>query len=339
MMGLTDAWYRRAGWLHLLRPLAALFGWLASRRRHRLQRKQASLPLPVIVVGNITVGGTGKTPVVLAVTESLRAAGYRPGIVSRGYRARPGSLPHRVSLHDAPDVAGDEPLLLARRASVPVMVDPDRCRAVRELAARSDCDVIISDDGLQHYAMPRCMEIIMVDGERGLGNALLLPAGPLRESADRLMQVDAVLVNGEPKEAVRGQLRGSDWKAVKMVCTAWVNLKNGRRVAPRALEADGVLHAVAGIGHPERFFAVLRSLGYRFESRPFADHHAFRKGDLAFATDGTVVMTEKDAVKCAGFAQSNWWYMEVSVELPESLLATILGRLPDRDVHEEESLR
>ncbi|MGM0631783.1 MAG: tetraacyldisaccharide 4'-kinase [Pseudomonadota bacterium] len=338
-MGLTDAWYRRAGWLHLLRPLAALFGWLASRRRRRLQRNQTSLPLPVIVVGNITVGGTGKTPVVLALTESLRAAGYRPGIVSRGYRARPGSLPHRVSLHDAPDLAGDEPLLLARRAGVPVVVDPDRCRAVRELAAHGDCDVIISDDGLQHYAMPRCMEIVMVDGERGLGNGLLLPAGPMREPADRLMQVDAVLVNGEPTKAVRRQLRDSDWKAVRLVCTAWVNLKDGRRVAPRALEVDDGLYAVAGIGHPDRFFAVLRSLGYRFQSRPFADHHAFRKEDLAFASKGTVVMTEKDAVKCAGFAQADWWYMEVSAELPESLLETIRGRLPDRAVPGNESLR
>lgn len=326
-MSLVDAWYRGSPWLHLLRPLAAGFGWLSRLRRRRLLAGQQDLPLPVIVVGNITVGGTGKTPVVLALAQALRTAGRRPGIVTRGYGASPSAVPWRVDQNDDPRQAGDEPLLLARRSGVPVVLDPDRCRAVRHLAAHTDCDVIISDDGLQHYAMARAAEIVVVDGRRGLGNARLLPAGPLREPARRLRDVDAVLVNGEPDEDVRRQLDGSRWRVMTMSPRAWVNLRDGRRLDPGALQAKEDMVATAGIGHPERFFTLLRSLGYMAEPHPFPDHHSFRREDLAFAVDRALVMTEKDAVKCQAWAGADWWYLEVAVTLPHDVLETVNGRL------------
>lgn len=329
-MKLVEAWYRGSPWLHLLKPLAAGFGRLSRRRRRRLTAEQQALPLPVIVVGNITVGGTGKTPVVLALTQALQATGHRPGIVTRGYGARPSALPWRVAEADDPGTAGDEPLLLARRSGVPVVLDPDRCRAVRYLAEHTDCDVIISDDGLQHYAMARIAEIVVVDGRRGLGNACLLPAGPLREPAQRLREVDAVLVNGDPDENVRGQLHGTGWQAVTLAPRAWVNLRDGRRLAPDALPAADGLEAVAGIGHPERFFMLLRSLGYTVTPHPFPDHHRFRREDLAFASDRTLVMTEKDAVKCRPWAGADWWYLEVAVVLPDNVLEAVNGRLRER---------
>lgn len=326
-MSLVDAWYRGSPWLHWLRPLAAVYGGLSRLRRRRLLAAQQDLPLPVIVVGNITVGGTGKTPVVLALVQALQANGHRPGIVTRGYGANPASLPWRVDGNDDPRQAGDEPVLMARRSTVPVVLDPDRCRAVHHLAEHTDCDVIISDDGLQHYAMTRVAELIVVDGHRGLGNARLLPAGPLRESAQRLQQVDAVLVNGEPRDSVRRQLSGSDWQAMTLRPGAWVNLRDGRRLAPDALQPAGAVEAVAGIGHPERFFTLLRSLGYQAVSHPFPDHHRYRPQELAFAIDRTVVMTEKDAVKCSEWAGPDWWYLEVAVVLPDEVLQTMSRRL------------
>ncbi|MEX1197087.1 MAG: tetraacyldisaccharide 4'-kinase [Pseudohongiellaceae bacterium] len=326
-MLLVNAWYRGSPWLRLLQPLAAGFGWFSRRRRRRLLAGQRDLPLPMIVVGNITVGGTGKTPVVLGLAQALQAAGYRPGIVTRGYGARPTTLPWPVKENDDPQQAGDEPLLLARRSGLPVVLDPDRCRAVRHLAEHTDCDVIISDDGLQHYAMARLAEIVVVDGRRGLGNARLLPAGPLRESAQRLREVDAVLVNGEPGRDVVRQLDGSGWQSMTLTPRAWVNLRDGRRLAPDALQNTNSMVATAGIGHPERFFTLLRSLGYTAEWHPFPDHHHFRREDLAFAADRTLVMTEKDAVKCREWAEADWWYLEVAVVLPDEVLQTVQGRL------------
>lgn len=326
-MNLVEAWYRGSPWLHLLRPLAAAFGRLSRLRRRRLMAAQQPMPLPVIVVGNITVGGTGKTPVVLALTQALQAAGHRPGIVTRGYGADPPVLPWRVGEQDDPQTAGDEPLLLARRSGVPVVLDPDRRRAVRHLAAHTDCDVIISDDGLQHYAMARVAEIVVVDGRRGLGNARLLPAGPLREPMQRLQEVDAVLVNGDPDGDVREQLHGTAWQAMSLTPRAWVNLRDGRRLAPDGLQTPDSVVAVAGIGHPERFFTLLRSLGYTLMPQPFPDHHRFRQEDLAFATDRTLVMTEKDAVKCQAWAGADWWYLEVAVALPDNVLEAVNRRL------------
>lgn len=326
-MKLVEAWYRDSSWLLLLRPVAWLFGHLSRHRRRKLSARRQNLPLPVVVVGNITAGGAGKTPVVLALVSALQAAGRRPGIVTRGYGARRSGVPRLVGTGDSPEQVGDEPLLLARRSGVPVVIDPDRCRAVHHLASSSDCDVIVSDDGLQHYAMNRAVEIVVVDGHRGLGNGRLLPAGPLRETSQRLYEVDAVLVNGEPREVVRAQLSNSGWQAMRLVPRAWVNLSDGRRLPVDALDSNGPLDAVAGIGHPERFFVMLRSLGYKVEPHPFPDHHRFRPQDLAFARNRVLVMTEKDAVKCRPWAGNDWWYLEVEATLPDNIPDMVNRRL------------
>ena len=195
---LEQAWYRQAAWLKLLRPLSASFTYLAKRRREsfRSSDKRWTASVPVIVVGNISVGGTGKTPIVLAIIELLKTQGYRPGVVSRGYGANPPRYPWLVEPEQSAKQAGDEPLLIAIRGQVPVVIDPDRPAAVRDLLAHFDCDVVISDDGLQHYALARDIEIAVIDGERGLGNRRCLPEGALREPPERLSEVDFILQNG-----------------------------------------------------------------------------------------------------------------------------------------------
>lgn len=309
----------------LLVPLSGLFRMLSGLRRRAYRRGLLSvtrLPVPVIVVGNITVGGTGKTPLVLWLVRALRSAGYRPGIVSRGYGGRQRG-PLAVTAGSDPAEVGDEPLMLAQCAQAPVYVGRRRPAAARALLqAHPDTDVIVADDGLQHYALGRDLEIAVVDGVRRFGNGRLLPAGPLRESPRRLDTVDAVVVNGgtmdwlevaspiyqmrlEPVRLRRlgdpGDVRALDWL-------------RGRR-----------LNAVAGIGHPERFFAHLRELGAVVTPHPFPDHHVFRARDLPA---GTVVMTAKDAVKCAAFARADDWVLEVDAAVDPALKTRILDRLP-----------
>ena len=325
------AWYRpRPGLIATaLAPLAAIFGVLAALRRALYRHHVLAvvrLPVPVIVVGNITVGGTGKTPLVAALAVALAARGFHPGCVSRGYGRReqpgaPAALP--VGPGASADDVGDEPLMLARRG-IPVAVGRDRVAAARLLliGARA-CDVVIADDGLQHYRLARDVEIAVVDGERGLGNGWLLPAGPLREPATRLAAVDAVVVNGTlgpraefpvsayPMALVTGPLRRVDGAAGQAdVATL------GRRI-----------RAVAGIGNPSRFFAGLRALGFDPIGHPFPDHHRFVARDLAFGDGLPVVMTEKDAVKCAALADERCWYLPVEAKLDPALVSLVLERL------------
>jgi tetraacyldisaccharide 4'-kinase len=307
----------------VLRPLAALYGWAAERRRRRAVPER--LPVPVIVVGNLTVGGTGKTPVVIALVERLRARGRRPGVVARGYGARVGARPRMVRQDSLPAEVGDEPLLVHRATGVPVVVHPDRVAAARGLLA-AGVDVIVSDDGLQHHRLGRDVALCVVDGRRGLGNGALLPAGPLREPAERLHSVDAVLVNGgdwAPPASVQrwgrfelepGEIRRLDTGAPAGVLSAW----RGRRV-----------RALAGIGNPQRFFDTLRAAGLELESvQAFPDHHRFRPADLPPAhADCPLLMTEKDAVKCRAFAPTEAYVLPVRAALPWPLLDPLLDRL------------
>lgn len=315
-------WYGRPGWLWLLLPLEGLFRLLAALRRllfriGLLRRYRA--PAAVVVVGNIAVGGTGKTPVTLALCRALRDFGYRPGIVSRGYGARPPHVPFLVKPDTDPHHAGDEPLLLARRSGCPVVIAPRRADGVRDLLKVADCDVVICDDGLQHYALARDIELVVVDGERGLGNGHCLPVGPLREPASRLAAVDAVLINGANR-------CGIDGDAFELVPTALVNLVSGEQLAPQAWAGRRV-HALAGIGNPQRFFAALRELGIDPIEHPLPDHHRFEASDLRFGDGLPLVMTEKDAVKCAPFAGADCWYLAVEAVLPDSLIETLTGRI------------
>lgn len=308
-MGLEQAWYRRASWLVLLRPLSALYNTLARRRRRQLEQQQWQAPVPVIIVGNITLGGSGKTPLTLALIEHLRARGYQPGVVSRGYGATPPSLPFAVTAQTDPAQGGDEPCLLVRRTGVPLYIDPDRVAAAKALLAAHECDVLISDDGLQHYALGRNIELAVVDAARGLGNGRCVPEGPLREPPQRLDEVDRVVLNGEGDFARQGAIR------MCLQPRALVSLNDGRVLGLTDWQGGERVHALAGIGHPPRFFATLRALGFDPIEHPLADHASLRPEMIEFQPRLPLLMTEKDAVKCSGWAPPDSWALRVDAEL------------------------
>jgi tetraacyldisaccharide 4'-kinase len=312
---LTRGWYGGASraWL---KPLALVFGAFAALRRmgYRcgLLRSQ-SAGVPVIVVGNLVAGGAGKTPLVIWLADQLRARGIQAGVVLRGHggRARTAQL---VTPASDPAEVGDEAVLIARRTGGVVSVGRRRVEAARLLVARG-CRVVLSDDGLQHLALRRDVEIVVVDGARGFGNGALLPQGPLREAPARLRRVDAVVMNGSDATGIAA--------AAGEPLTMALAVEALRRVAsdePIALDTlrGSVVHAVAGIGNPGRFFSLLRELGCRPLEHAFADHHAFTADDLAFADPLPIVMTEKDAVKCRAFATARMQYLQVSVVLPDA---------------------
>jgi tetraacyldisaccharide 4'-kinase len=312
-------WYRFSWLSALLAPFSLGFGAAVGLRRfayragwYRVER----LPVPVVVVGNLVAGGTGKTPLVLWLAAALAARGFRPAIVSRGYR---GANAQPCEVHAGGEAAryGDEPLLLAERSGVPVWIGRDRAAAARAaIAAHPDRNLVICDDGLQHYALARDFEIAVED-ERGYGNGLLLPAGPLREPPSR--QVDATVVNGGAARAgaFAMQLEPSGFRAV--------------RDPRRTIGADALLglrlHAVAGIGNPARFFATLASLGLAFTPHAFPDHHAFGPGDLDFPGCDAVLMTEKDAVKCRAFPRDDLYALRVEARVHERLADLVTLRL------------
>jgi len=322
---LERMWYRSAPPPPALRPLGALYGAVSAHLARRRQAAAVRLPVPVIVVGNIAVGGTGKTPFVLWLVQRLRERGWRPGVVSRGYGGRAPSYPLRVGAATDPAWAGDEPALIARRLGVPVAVAPDRVAAARLLLDAGEADILVADDGLQHYHLARDLEICVVDASRGLGNGALLPAGPLREPPQRLARVDLVVVNG-------GGWRSPGAPAVDMLLrmTDAVALDDGRHTALSTFAGRRV-HAVAGIGNPERFFASLRGAGIEVVPHPFPDHHRYRAGDLAFDAELPLLMTEKDAVKCRGLARPGWWCVPADAEFTAEGTAHVqqlLDRLP-----------
>jgi tetraacyldisaccharide 4'-kinase len=315
-------WYRLSAVSILLYPLSLVFRLLVAVRR--LLFKLGALPsvrlhIPVVVVGNLTVGGTGKTPLVLALAKALRRRGLRPGILSRGY-GRASASPRSVAAGDEAERVGDEPLLLAERSGCPVWVGADRVAAARALcAAHPDCNIILCDDGLQHYRLQRDFEIAVED-ERGLGNGLLLPAGPLREPAGR--RVDAKVRN--EREPAHGTF------AMRLVAAGMYRVGDASApLAPSELSGKK-LHAVAGIGNPGRFFATLSGMGLAFTAHPFPDHHAFRASDLEFADCDFVLMTEKDAVKCRRFGRRDLVAVRVEAEVDAALTELILERIRGR---------
>jgi tetraacyldisaccharide 4'-kinase len=299
----------------LLYPLSLVFrlAVLGRKMLYRIRILQSTrLPVPVIVVGNINVGGTGKTPLVLWVAALLTGRGLHPGIVSRGYGG-PGTV-QCVAADSDPAVVGDEPVMLAQRCDVPIWVGRDRIAAANALlAAHPACDVIVCDDGLQHYRLARDVEVAVVDGEHALGNGWMLPAGPLREPRARLASVDAVVVNGagsadmilHAPAVFSMALRGGTFR----------NLLNPDHCVAAEYFAGRNVHAIAGIGHPRRYFAHLQHLGLDFTAHPFPDHHAYTAADTAPFRNDEVVMTEKDAVKCRRFATERWWALVVDAEI------------------------
>lgn len=307
----------------LLAPVSWFYCAAATLNQHlyrREWRRSVSCPVPVIVVGNVTVGGTGKTPLVLWIVQYLRASGRSPGIVTRGYRGRARSWPQLVTRYSDPAAVGDEPVLLARRSGVPVVADPDRPRGVRWLLAHQ-CDVIVSDDGLQHHRLKRDVEIAVVDGERRFGNGRCLPAGPLRESPSRLAQIDAVVVNGAGGPG--------EWP-MRLVPSGFRRVDNTEEAAPLDAFRARTVHAVAGIGYPPRFFGLLRGLGAEVIEHPFPDHHRFRPEDIGFDDGRDVIMTEKDAVKCRDIAGERVWYLAVDTEVDAPFGEWLRQRLAKR---------
>ncbi|TAM57872.1 MAG: tetraacyldisaccharide 4'-kinase [Rhodanobacter sp.] len=304
---LESAWYGNGRVPSWAWPLAALYGAVVRLRSGLYRRgwlREVRLPVPVVVVGNLSVGGTGKTPLTIALAAALRARGYRPGVVSRGHG---GDRREPLLLGNAPDPlrVGDEPCLI-RASGVPVAVGRDRPAAARLLVA-DGCDVLIADDGLQHYALAHDVEICVIDGVRRFGNGRLLPAGPLREPLSRLQRVDLLVCNGGVAEAGEYpmQLRSGDVIA----------LDDGRTQALTSFSGQRV-HAVAAIGHPRRFFDSLRAAGVEVIEHAFADHYRFAPADLDFGDRLPVLMTDKDAVKCRRFALAHWWRVPVRADLP-----------------------
>ena len=307
---LSRAWYEGHPALTLLRPLEWLYRRVANARRQRFlsgEQPGWKAPVPLIVVGNITVGGTGKTPLILWLIEHCRARGLRVGVVSRGYGAQPPALPWRVRAEQPASQAGDEPLMIVQRCGVPLMIDPDRPRAVQALLAQESLDLILCDDGLQHYRLARDLELVLIDAARGLGNGRCLPAGPLREPAGRLASVDACLYNGAGSDPAAGY-------GFTLRPSAVINLRTGERRPLDCWPAGQPLHAVAGIGNPQRFFATVEALGWQPIAHPFADHAAYTAGELQFSPPLPLLMTEKDAVKCRAFAPDDCWYLAVDAE-------------------------
>lgn len=314
---LQRAWYEGHPALAVLRPLEALYRRVVKARRERFLNGESDsyrAPVPVIVVGNITVGGTGKTPLILWLIEHCRARGLRVGVVSRGYGAKPPSTPWRVLPGQSAREAGDEPLLIVQRTGVALMIDADRPRAVRALLAAEPLDLILCDDGLQHYHLARDLELVLVDAARGLGNGRCLPAGPLREPAERLQAVDAVLYNGAPSDSPQGY-------AFNLRPAALVELSSGAVWPLGHFPPGQQLHAVAGIGNPQRFFTTLEALHWRPIPHPFLDHASYSPQQLTFSPELPLVMTEKDAVKCRAFAPPGWSYLQVQAEPSAAFVA------------------
>lgn len=350
MRGLSELWYgspeqsgERAGprsllarcALALLEPLASLYGAVIRARRMAYERGWLTVHAagrPVVVVGNLTVGGTGKTPLVVWLAGALGARGLKVGIVSRGYgRTRRG--PHRVRADSRWEEAGDEPLLLARRTGCAVAVAEERIAAARLLVAEG-VDVIVSDDGLQHLALARDFEIVVIDGTRGFGRGRLLPAGPLREPPSRALGVDYLVVNGRAASStLQATLEGMRGRiAVMQLALGAAQRVDGAGESRPLVSFTGTpVHAVAAIGHPARFFHALGACGLKLIEHAFADHHRFARGELEFPDDLPILMTEKDAMRCAAFANQRMWYVPVDAQLEDAaaapLLESVLARI------------
>ncbi|CAH1388277.1 tetraacyldisaccharide 4'-kinase [Candidatus Nitrotoga sp. M5] len=325
MQWLEQHWYRTTP-LHLIMlPVSFLFHIVTATRR-ALYRKgiltSVKLSAPIIVVGNITVGGSGKTPLTLWLAQQLIDSGWHPGIISRGYGGTNKS-PLAVQASSSHDEAGDEAVLMAQRKLCPVWIGRDRVAAAHALLqAHPECDIVLSDDGLQHYRLQRDFEIVVVDGLRRFGNGYLLPAGPLREPLSRLTQVDAVVIHGG--------VASKNQHSMQLYGEIFYNLLNPNVIAHAADFASQRLHSIAGIGHPQRFFTHLNNLGLKVQAHPFPDHHSFTAADLDYADADAVLMTEKDAVKCTTFANEKCWVLRVDAQLDSLLTQQILKKVtPD----------
>ncbi len=318
------SWYGRFQWTRILWPFMCLVAWLVNKKRRQfLDAEKVHTVKPVVVVGNITIGGTGKTPLVQALVTHLKQQGIRPGIISRGYGAQVENFPHLISVNDTSAMVGDEPYMLSRSLGVPVVIDPKRKNAL-EYISSMNVDVVLSDDGMQHYELPRDIEICVLDGARDVGNGCLLPVGPLREPVSRLQAVDFVLYSG-----LKESPNQFDFLPV-----AWVNVKSGEERLLDALHIKEDVLAIAGIGNPQKFATTLSSLNILCPLKPFPDHYAYGPEDFK-DMKGQVLMTEKDAVKIMPFAHENMWYLKIQAQLHDSFIEQFMKKL--REVLEQKN--
>ncbi len=344
---MQDCWQHRTFLTYCLTPFSGIYRIITSLRRllFRLKiKKTTHFKIPIIIVGNITVGGTGKTPLVIWLANFLKQQGFKPGIVSRGYGGKNVCYPCAVTINSDPQQVGDEAVLIARNTHCPMVVDPNRVRAVTQLLQDHDCNIVISDDGLQHYALGRTIEIAVIDAARGFGNGFCLPAGPLREPVKRLDEVDFVIINGklehdngsiQKRRSAQGALATEPTKEqaeinMLLISADFCQLINSVNTKKSDYFKNQTVHAVAGIGNPQRFFDSLRAMGLTIIEHLFADHYNFQLKDFNFAKpDEWIIMTEKDAVKCQAFADDRYWYLPVRAELPENFGAQLLGKISE----------
>ena len=320
---LIDAWYNKSFWLYILAPLTFLFSTLVKARRNsyiKNPKKVWTSPKPIVVVGNISMGGTGKTPLVKFIAMELQKRGFKPGLVSRGYGGKySGTL--EVTSETTYKQTGDEAQILAK-LNIPFFIDKNRSRAAKKLQEKHEVDVIISDDGLQHYSMGRDIEIAVIDGARRLGNGLAFPAGPLREPKSRLSEVDFIVNNGGPTEA--------DEILMTLSPAKFIHLNSGKEYSVDKWPMHNQVHAIAGLGNPNRFFDLLLRLGFEFDKNPFPDHHKYNKRDLYFLDHLPILMTEKDAAKCKHFNNSKIWYLSIEPKIESQFIDRLEEKLNDR---------
>lgn len=321
---ISTIWYTKNIFSYCLLPFSFCYRLIISIRRYLYQcglKKIHHFKIPIIVVGNITVGGTGKTPLVIWLAKFLQQQGFIPGIVSRGYGGKASHYPFHVKDTSDPKIVGDEAVLLARYTQCPIVIDPNRVAAVKKLLSDTGCNIIISDDGLQHYALGRDIEIAVVDGERYFGNGFCLPAGPLREPVKRLEEVDLVIVNG------KNCLNKNN---LNLIPEVFYQVLNPSITISIAELKNKTLHAVAGIGNPSRFFQTLRALGLTVIEHPFPDHYCFKKTDFNFLKENEwVAMTEKDAVKCEAFADKRFWCLRVKPEVSNEFIQQLTNKIKE----------
>lgn len=318
---LTKIHYSKSLVSLLLLPLSAVFLLISFIRKTLYQfnfLKSFKLKIPVIVVGNITSGGTGKTPLIIYLANELKKNGYRPGIISRGYGSKTEGVMEVSQKSDVAE-AGDEPMLIQKHTHLPVFVSKDRVLAAKALVKKyAKTDVILSDDGIQHYRLRRDLEVLVIDGTRKFGNGYLLPAGPLREFRSKLKTVDAIVCNH--KKVIDGSY------LMKYKGHFLINLKTNKKIHLNNLSLKNI-HAIAGIGNPDRFFDYLKTFNIVFNSSAFQDHYKFSKKDFRDMNDKNIIMTEKDAVKCQKFSRNNFWYLPVIAEVDSKFTNVILKKL------------
>lgn len=314
---LNQYWYRKEKPAFLLKPLSLCYQ--IARKCDQYRQTQRFAPLPVIVVGNLTAGGTGKTPVVIALCHYLTQKGMRVGVVTRAYKNQLTHFPYLVKAQDDATLIGDEAALIAQKTQVPVVIAPQRNQAIEYLYQHQLCDWVISDDGLQHYAMSRVIEIVVVDGERGFGNGNLLPIGPLREPLEKLADVQFILINGKASAELQATLKPYRMKTFSMQLQT-------HEIQPTALPQNTSVAAFAGIGHPARFFKTLQDLNIKHQAYAFADHHRFVKKDFDIP-ESCIIMTEKDAIKCRKFHDKPIFYLPVSAHIPSEFWEQLINSM------------